>query len=272
MAEATGSIPVGSTIRLGRPGRSKPSTISSMRAPLLAVCLLLAACSGDEPEPRARKAPPMTAAPAPDYACPNQEAVIEDVSLRTGITQSGDVDADGDADTVSVHYDAEGAPGCQGFVVVETAAGGILSGALETWRSEFGLPMPTLNRLADVDGEPGEDVVVNMGAGASTQFVGVVVEDGGVLRQVTTDVPGQAADGMFAFGGSVGHIEAVDCAPEGIRVSFATPDGDVYRVERRLFHLSGTELVQDAKDVERVPIEELDRFPEYAASPFGSCS
>lgn len=242
-----------------------------MKVLLLAVSLGLVACSGDEAEPRAREAPATTAPLGPDYACANQEVVMDDMSLRTGNTQSGDVDGDGDADSVAVHYDSEGAPGCQGFVVVETAAGRTLSGALETWRGEFGLPMPTLNGVADVDGEAGDEVVVNMGAGASTQFVGIVVEDGGVLRQVTTRGRSPVAPGLLGFGGSVGHIEAVDCAREGVVVSLAVPDGDVYRVERTFYGFAGAELVREDREVERVPVEDVERFPEYAASPFGSC-
>lgn len=242
-----------------------------MAVVLVALCLLFAACS-DGSEPRADEPPAASATPAPDYACPNQEAVIEDVSLRTGNPREGDVDGDGERDTVHVHYDPEGPVGCEGFVVVETASGGILSGALETWRGEFGLPMPTLNLLAEIDGEPGDEVVVNTGGGASTQFVGILVEDGGQLRQVTTTVPGQTLDGMFAFGGSVGHMEAVDCAKDGIRISVALPQDDDYRVHRMLFHFSGTELIHDGTKVERVPPERVTRFPEYAASPFGSCS
>jgi hypothetical protein len=241
-----------------------------MRALLLAVCLALVACSGDA-EPPSRAAPPTTAAPVPDPACPNQEAVVTDVSLRTGNPASGDVDGDGAADTVSVHYDPQGEPGCQAFVVAESSETTI-AGALETWRSEFGLPMPTLNALQDVDGRAGDEIVVNMGAGASTQFVGIMVAEDGVLRQVTADVPGQVAPGMFAFGGSVGHLDAVDCAPGGgVVASSALPHGDAYRVERTFYDLSGAELVREDREVERVRIEEIDRFPEYAASPFGSC-
>lgn len=241
-----------------------------MRPALAVACVLLAACAGD-PAPRARKTPAAPETPAPDYPCPNQEAVIEDVSLRSGSPESGDVDADGEADEVSIYYDAQGGTGCQAFVVAETSAG-VLSGPLETWRAEFGLPMPTLNSLHEIDGEPGDEIVVNMGAGASTQFVGIVVAEGAMLRQVTTDVPGQAAPGMLATGGSVGHLEAVDCAPGGgVVASTAVPDGDAYRVERIFLGFSGAELIQDDKDVQRVPIERIDRFPEYAASPFGGC-
>lgn len=240
-----------------------------MAALVLAVCLVFVACSDD----RAPGVAESTGTPAPEYACPNQEAVIEDVSLRSGNPQTGDVDGDGESDTVSVHYDPEGTVGCQGFVVVEAAAGGALSAALETWRGEYGLPMPTLNDLADVDGEGGEEIVVNMGAGASTQFVGLVVVDGSVLRQVTTAVPGQVAPGLLGFGGSVGHLEAVDCAPGGgVVASFATPAGDVYRVERTFYDFAGSELIREDREVERVRVQQIDRFPEYAASPFGSCS
>lgn len=233
-------------------------------------CLLLVACSGDA-EPPSRAAPATTAAPVPDPDCPNQEAVVTDVSLRTGDPGSGDVDGDGAVESVSVYYDPQGEVGCQAFVAAESADTTI-AGALETWRGEFGLPMPTLNALQDVDGDGGDEVVVNMGAGASTQFVGIMVADGGVLRQVTTDLPGQTAPGMFAFGGSVGHLDAVDCAPDGgVVASSALPDGDLYRVERTFYGFSGAELIREDREVERVPIEKIDRFPEYAASPFGSC-
>jgi hypothetical protein len=218
----------------------------------VALCLALVACSGP--------------------ACDNQEAVIADASLRAGDPQRGDVDGDGAAETVSVYYDPQGQLGCQAFVAVESGDG-VVAGPLETWRGEFGLPMPTLNKLVDVDGEEGDEVVVNMGAGASTQFVGIVVADGAVLRQVTTDVPGQAVPGLLGFGGSVGHLEAVDCAPDGAVVaSIATPAGDAYRVVRTFYRFAGAELIRDERQVERVAIEQIDRFPEYASSPFGSCS
>lgn len=235
---------------------------------LLVACLLLAGCSAAE-EPQARETPAAT--PAPDYPCPNQAAVIGDVSLRAGSPEPGDVDGDGEPDEVAIHYDPQGAVGCQGFAVAESS-NGTLSAPLKTWRGEFGLPMPTLNDLVDIDGEPGDEIVVNMGAGASTQFVGIVLADGGTLRQVTTGLAGQAVDGMLGFGGSVGHMEAVDCAPGGgIVVSLATPDGKLYAVERTHYRFVGAELIQEDREVERVPVEQIDRFPEYAASPFGGC-
>ncbi|MFN2587326.1 MAG: hypothetical protein ABR613_04295, partial [Actinomycetota bacterium] len=124
----------------------------------------------ETPAPPAPAAAPTSIAPsAPAFACPNQESAVADTSLRAGEALTGDVDGDGDEESVSVHFDAAGAPGCQAFVVAESA-GGTVSGPLETWRSDLGLPAPTLNTLQEVDGEPGLEVVVNMGAGASAQF------------------------------------------------------------------------------------------------------
>lgn len=254
-----------------------------MKRALVVFCLGLVACSSS-PEPAEEtptpQAPPSAPTPAPspvpspsDVAgCPNAAAVAGDASLRTGDPVSGDVDGDGSDDIVAVHFDPAGEPGCQAFVVAESASAR-LAAPLESWRSDLGLTEPTLNSLHEIDGDAGLEVVVNMGAGASTQFVGIVTADDGVLRQVHTDAPGPVGEGLFGFGGSVGHLEAVDCAPAGgVVSSFAVPAGKQYRVERRFLVFEGTELVEESVEVERIPPEELDRFPEYRASPFGGCN
>ncbi|MDQ3952989.1 MAG: hypothetical protein M3279_08520, partial [Actinomycetota bacterium] len=192
---------------------------------------------------------------------------------RTGSPVSGDVDGDGAEESVSIHFDPNGPEGCRAFVVAESGAA-TLAGPLETWREDFGLPMPTLNSLADVDDEPGTEVVVNMGVGASTQFVGIVTARDGALVQVTSkgSLPEEVGEGLFGFGGSVGHLEAVDCARfGGVITSFATPAGKRYRVERRYLVFEGTKLVFSHEEVERVLPELIDRLPEYSSSPFGSC-
>jgi hypothetical protein len=210
---------------------------------------------------------------SPTAACPNQEAAVADTSLRTGEPSSADLGGDGEESSIAIHFDPAGEPGCQAFVVAESP-GGTLGAPLVTWRADFGLPAPTLNTVRDVDGEPGEEIVVNMGAGASAQFVGIVVVRDGALHQVTAEAgDNTVGEGLLGFGGSVGHLEAVDCAPGGgIVSSFAAPDGASYRIERRFLVFEGTRLVEDRVEVETAPLEEIDRFPEYAASPFGSCS
>ncbi|HEV2757858.1 MAG TPA: hypothetical protein VG318_19020 [Actinomycetota bacterium] len=243
---------------------------------LLALTAAVACTSAPDEAAVDTAAPSPSAAPtlsAPAGQCPNQSAAVADTSLRTGDARTGDVDGDGVDEEVAVHFDPSGDPGCQAFVVADSAEE-TLAAPLETWRTDFGLPAPTLNTLEDVDGEPGLEVVVNMGAGASAQFVGIVAADGGTLQQVTVEAgDNTVGDGLLGFGGSVGHVEAVDCAPDGgIVSSFAAPEGSTYRVERRFLVFEGTTLVEDRVEVENAPLEEIDRFPEYAASPFGSCS
>lgn len=248
-----------------------------MRAVALFVCVALGlgACSDDPGSETRRARPTPSEAPAPEPTCSNQEAVLSDASLRTGEDLSGDVDGDGAPDSVSIYFDPTGEAGCQAFVVAELDEGGSIAGALDTWRSDYGLPRPTLNALHDLDGDEVPEIVVNTGVGASTQFVGIVTEDGGVLKQVTADVrnPQSLADGMFGFGGSVGHLEAVDCADDGkIVSSFAVPAGDVYEVTRTFFSWDGSKLVRAGKRTERMPIDRIQELPEYALSPFGGCS
>ncbi len=237
----------------------------------------MTACSSSDDGSRKPAAAPsavpsVTPQPAPpesvEPSCPNQQAVAADVSLETAGRLHGDVDGDGSPEEVAIYFDPVGEPGCQAFVLAGDAAG-----VLETWTSDFGLPMPTLNSLVDLDGEPGDEIVVNMGVGASTQFVGVVAFEDGALRQVTLEGgAGMGPEGMFGFGGSVGHVEAVDCARGGVVASFAAPSGRAYLVERRFFEFDGAELVPERVEKERLALEELDRLPEYAQSPFGSCS
>jgi hypothetical protein len=254
-----------------------------MRSALLlaCACLVLAGCSEEDDPPQARPRP--SASPAatteppetpepPEPACPNQEAVVADDSLRTAGAAAGDVDGDGIDEGVTIFFDPSGEDGCEAFVVARSGEEVVLAGPLETWSSDFGLPMPTINSLREVDGEPGLEVVVNMGAGASTQFVGIVALEDGAFRQVTSEVADEAG-GLFGTGGSLGHLEAVDCTPDGrVVASLAAPAGDRYRVERRFLVFDGTELIEDDVEVSRVPIEEINDFPEYTSSPFGSCT
>lgn len=244
------------------------------RLPAL-LCAVLVACSPSPPDEPAPSPAPATATPAPsaEAPCPNQDDVVADEALAGGDSASGDVDGDGAPESVSVHFDPEGSPGCQAFVVA-ASDDGVVAGALTTWRTDFGLPAPNVKTLQEVDGEPGLEIVVDMGAGASTQFVGIVTAEDGRLEQVTSETgDNTVAEGLFGYGGSVGHLEAVDCAPGGgVVSSFAAPDGRAYRVERRFLVFDGTRLVEDRVEVERGPLGEIGALPEYRASPFGSCT
>jgi hypothetical protein len=230
--------------------------------------------------PSARSSPAAT----PTSACPNESAVASDVGLRIGGPLSGDVSGDGTADEVFLHLDESAPMGCQAFVVVESEAG-VRAAPVWLLGVDGGLPAPSLSLLVQIGGEGGAEVLVNEASGASTQFVGAFTMTGGSLQRLrlgeaTGAGPlGAGMEGLFAFGGSVGHLEAVDCTSDGIVVSVAVPaEGrmalarGIYEVTRRLFEVSGATLVLVSTERARLPIDDLNaEFPEFARSPFLSC-
>ena len=266
--------------------------------PALLVAVLAAACD-EQPAPEPPPSPSpvattpvvspatptvVTTSPPPRVsACANEASVAADPASRRGSTVRADVDGDGLQDEIGIGLDPAGPLGCQAFLVVETTTEAY---AVPVWEAgpEAGLPRPVLHGVVDLDGEPGDEILVDEAAGASTQFVGAFVFDDGALARITVEggLPGSASGAtgdLFAYGGSVGHIEAVDCAADGtFVVSTAVPGASqedlergVYDIERRFFTLNGSVLAPERTEREQVPIDRLERFPEFAAGPFGSC-
>lgn len=268
--------------------------------PLIAVAFLFAACSGGEPEvgelppgvfegsPSVGIATP-SASVSPSAAvsvaspeCPNEDAVAGDPARQIGPSLSADVDGDGAADDIHLAVDETGGEGCAAFVVVELASSGVDAAPVWQVGPQGGLPAPRIQGFVDIDGAGGQEIVVDEAAGASTQFVGVFIYTDGALQRVTisggldsTSAPG--TENLFPYGGSVGHVEAVDCASTGtVVISTATPgstqDGQgLYEIERRFYSFDGALLEREDVETHQVPIARLSRFPEYASSPFGSC-
>lgn len=188
-----------------------------------------------------------------------------------------DVDGDRSDDAISILVDRGGDVGCQAFLVVETS-GGRASNTVWTQGSAAGLPQPRLHGFSPVNGVPGMEVLVDEAAGASTQFVGVFTLDEARLERVAlerdtaTDLWSGAADGLFPYGGSVGHVEAADClAPGLIAVSIALPDANRYEVVRRILELEVDVMVLRETERDRVRAGAVRRFPEFNGSPFESC-
>jgi hypothetical protein len=259
-----------------------------MRSFGLLVCSILAlvlttACAGTSSPSASRPTSPATGVtPTPESSpstatavCPNQGRVTSDPSARIGGSLEGDLDGDGGAEEVSLAFDEGGAHGCQAFVVVDgpELAKAI---ALDGFDPALGLPQPRLHGLAEVDTVPGSEVIVDLVAGAATQFVGLFTMSGGKLARVVVEGDEFPADDLFPYGGSVGHVEASDCTqdPGTVVVSIATPRGEDYRVTRRFFTVEGASprMVLASTERKRVAFEELGRFPEYVSSPFGACS
>jgi hypothetical protein len=271
--------------------RSPPYNLSMTSAlriggALIAGVLALVACS-DEPRVRTRAASPETSVTAPatprvtleptpvvEGACANQAEVTSNPLNRSSGPLIGDVTGDATPERIYVTVDQAGPPGCQAFVVVSEAA--TVTSPIEGWDPSAGVASPTLNRLVQIDGRPGAEIVVNLAAGASTQFVGAFsVAEGTVERLATAgDEASSGTADLFAFGGSVGHLEAVDCTNDGeVVLSSAIPKADRYQVTRRFFTPSGANLDLNVDASRRlvVTLNELEDFPEFGASPFGSC-
>ena len=210
--------------------------------------------------------------------CSNEETVAVDEARRSEGSLEGDVDGDGSDDQVFVALDLEGAPmECRAFLVIERSDG-LWSLPIGNPATPYDLGYPRLNSLANVDGRSGLDVVVDVIAGASTQLAGVYTMDGGVLAQVRLKGGPALQDGLFPYGGSVGHLDAADCVPEEgpgtIVVSGALPAEaeTTYEVVRRVYrYFRRAVLALDRAATETQLVPDPGSFAEYPASPFGNC-
>ncbi|HVF53878.1 MAG TPA: hypothetical protein VNC78_09780 [Actinomycetota bacterium] len=246
---------------------------------LALVALTAVSCRSEEPAEIA-PAPTVTVTVSPSATpsvtarpvslCANESSVVEVRRFREPGEVTADVDGDGTDDVISIYIDPDATPGCQAFLVAETG-GGLISGVMR-YDPAFGLTAPRLAGAAEVNGVPGSEIVVDMGAGASTQFAGLFTYEAGALVQI--EVRGGDPNDLFAYGGSVGHVEAVDCTQDGlVVVSAALPQADEYLLTRSFFAADGALLLPLRGEEQRIRIrlEELDRYPEFAHSPFGGC-
>lgn len=248
----------------------------------LACVIFLIACTGDDPVPLDGEGGPSQRLD-PNAACENEGSVIDSATEPEEDVLKGDVDGDEDDDTVYLTADADADPGCRSFLIV-VSGDTTYSAPVDPSGAPRSLPEPTLHSLIQLDFDPGSEIVVNLEAGASTQFVGVFKLTADGIERITIEGrgPGPFAqelgqDSLFPFGGSVGHVEAVDCINPGLIVmSAATPMGsgaDRYEVERRFYRLEGTVLTlqPESTEVHQVDGLELEPFREFGTSPFGMC-
>jgi hypothetical protein len=238
---------------------------------LVGICLVSIlfplACDEGVATPRST-APTRRPSPTPTETevCPNRDdARVEPGSLR------GDVDGDGGEDVVRIAVDEGGAPGCLAFVAVETSRGELVA-PIRDENMDFSLGFPALNTLAEIDGRPGSEVVVDVTAGASTAFAGVFTSLAGRLERMRIKGDPLGYGELFPYGGSVGHLESSDCARDGgIVVSVATAFASRYELKRNFFSIAGPSLTLEDTQRVRIELRELQDFPEFAGLPFASC-
>jgi hypothetical protein len=238
---------------------------------ICAVLLGVAACEGQD-RPPSQNAIPASPSPRREHetGCSNASTVGDDrASLRRG-RLAGDVDGDGSTDQVSLSVDADARPGCRAFVVVQTAEARLIA-PIEERDLQVDLGFPVLDSLVGVDDRAGGEIVVRITAGASTEFAGLftVVDD--AFERVRLNGP---HGNLFPSGGSVGHLEASNCGPDGaVVISTATARGRWYLLERRFYSFEETRLVENESLTERRRIspDALASYPEFGTPPFSLC-
>ena len=130
-----------------------------------------------------------------------------------------------------------------------------------------------VNGLAALDQRRAPAIVVTVHEGASTAFGQIFRLEPGALRKIA--IPG-AADGEFAYEGSVGHFDVIDCASRAsglIWVSgYGFDGGSHYLQERVLYRLAGDKVVRVRSERSRTTLENAGHFPEFAEpQPFPHC-
>lgn len=227
---------------------------------MAAALLLLAAC--DERTGAPRTSPTPRTSPSLDLPCEEQAGALADPDVHE---LTGDVDGDGAPERVVI---AEAEAGCPPVVIVE-GEGEALTLTIEEEGSGPGLPR--LMGLVEIDGRPGAEIVAALVAGASTEFFGAYTVAEGALARLRIAGPGRFGD-LFPSGGSVGHLDATDCADGGrVVISSAEPLGDRYLVERRFYEVEEGVLRRAGRGDRLVAFDEVQAIPEFGSTPFGSC-
>lgn len=230
---------------------------------------LLIACSPEKsPDEPARR--PEVAATS---GCPDEPAVVTDPANRVGGVLDGDVDGDGAEDSVVLAV-ASGSPGCEAFVVVSTDDA-VLSAPIEQEGLDPTTAPPGLVGLAEVDGRDGNEIIVRLASGASTEFMGLFSAAAGELKRLPVE-DGEFGD-LFPSGGSVGHLEQSDCGePGSVVISVAVPRGQRYLLRRAVYSFDGSGFTRQGRSSSRqlIDADELasGEVPGFAAgAPFASC-
>jgi hypothetical protein len=212
------------------------------------------------------------------FDCPNQEVAVADKSLRRPGRLAGELDDDGVRDGVFLVVDQAGEPGCQAFIVVDD--GDLRSAQLELEQIPFEMGFPRLIGLPLIDERPGAEIVIGVGAGASTQFAAVFTSVQGEIVPVLREDAPNLEGSLLAFGGSVGHQDAFDCAPEigpgAVVVSAAEPlaGGAKFKYVRRFFFSQSPAVFaeeQSLREEGSIRFNRFDSLHEFPNAPFGSC-
>lgn len=252
------------------------------RTTALGMCLVLslvgAACTAEDgpipASPSPSPTPSVVTATGPSD-CPEEVGAAETETEPAQSSLMGDVDGDGELDSISIRSFLDSEPGCQAVLTV-LSSDSVLSVPIEQEGVDLGGGAPpSLLGVADIDGRSGNEIIVRLVSGASTEFTGVYSAEAGTLERLP--VRGGEFGDLFPSGGSVGHFEQSDCAGAGtVMIATAVPDGARYLVRRAEFVFDGEAFARDRSASSEVTVsaDELasGAVPGFTSSaPFGSC-
>ena len=262
------------------------SASRSLASAILCLAAIVTACS-DDSDPSSRPVAPSTTSPVPSPSpspqpspttggstgCPNETTALAEAKGRS---LRGDLDGTGGPETVSLATDRSGPVGCQAFVSVESeSVSGVV--AIDEPQISFDLGLPALDSIAPVGFGEGDEVVIVVSSGASTQFFALVTVFEGEPVQVTVrDGP---FGNLFPYGGSAAHLESADCGVPSVGefgvplivISSATSAGNDFRIERTFYAADAPELEPETTERDTVSFEELVSYPEFGEAPFAHC-
>jgi hypothetical protein len=213
---------------------------------LVALALVVAACSNGQNEagsttpPRAHTTASTTTTSEPTTTAGPCDPVSMPAGATDVTTATGDVDGDGENDTLHSYVLAD-----ESHLQVSLAVGGGSDLAITT----FSTPAVEVLGGADVDGDGADEVWARTGFGASATIVGLARFRGCELVRVTF-AGGEPVE--LAVGGSVGLASGVECGtqtdPSADLTTFSATnmESDRYEITATEYALEGTTLVQKA--------------------------
>jgi hypothetical protein len=231
--------------------------------------------------------PTVTSSPSPPSsgdACPSAFVLggddLPEGYRRMGAVGGGDVVGGGDAALARVFEDPDRPLRCRYLLVVVHPAGGTYAAAIRTYQW---LPVvPSILFSAEIDGQPGVEIVVDLGGPGHPHRSGQVFTyepggpggEGAVVPMKLNPSPGGPAI-LFPLGGE--FAAGVDCVEEPgtivVTVGALAAGGDThYDITRTLYVAEQGTFVEVSSEPFKVPVgEEDERWPELADDAFRSC-
>ena len=185
-----------------------------------------------------------------------------------GAALRGDVDGDGQAERVVIEY--RGRPSCDFRLIAGSLVARVRPRICDDKPGDvYSGPDPHVAVLANLDGRPGLEVVVQLGHGAHTEFGDLWAVRNGRLRRFAGPEP------HLIYGGSVGTgSQVVDCSslPGVLLVSTRIYDPPA-RVIRAWYQTRGLRLRRIRWRTIWWPAERRVRLHEFGyPQPFPSCA